>query len=363
MLLNTYEKNMNSGLSAVSNTNGFQWESGFQFAPAEEQYGSLAKGAGLRKISEKGITEVKGNDALDYLHRISTNSLKDLEKYFYARTIFTTEKGRIIDRVGILNLGDTLLLLGSPANQTKVAGWIRKYIIQDDVKVVNYDNRFAFFELSGPQADSFIRLIVGNEINKIELNQFKEYYVEEMHLYILKLKDNLGNYKYGIFAAPVYAKKMVAYMLENKGIFDFNLISDEVYEAYRVEAGIPEAPNELNDQFNPLELNMTEELCGKKGCYVGQEVLARLDTYDKIQRAIFKVSFGDAPDISRRYILHDNYNVPVGEITSIAMNPVNKKFAGIAVVKKNSLNPGEKITAKSDSGSVDIELLKLNYKK
>lgn len=364
MLLNTFEKNLHSGISSnPSNGNSFHWETGFQFAPVDEQYISLTKGAGLRRIPETGITEVKGVDALDYLHRISTNSIKNLEKYFYSKTIFTTEKGRIIDRVGILNFGETLLLLGSSANQNKVESWIRKYIIQDDVKVINYDNRFTFFELSGPQADSFIRLIVGNEINKIELNQFKEYYVEEMHLYILKLKDQAGNYKFGIFAAPVYAKKMVTYMLENKGVFDFNLISDEVYEAYRIESGIPKAPNELNDQFNPLELNLNDELCGKKGCYVGQEVLARLDTYDKIQRTIYKVNFGNEPDTSGRYILHDDFNVPVGEITSITMHPVSKKYSGLAVIKKNAFTTGEKKLAKSESGSVEIELLKLNNKK
>ena len=364
MVISSFEKNTFTAVSqAPSNGGGFLWETGFQFSSPEEQYVSLTKGVGLRKISEKGITEVKGNDALDYLHRISTNSIKNLEKNFYAKTIFTTEKGRIIDRVGIINFGDTLLLLGSAANQSKVAGWIRKYIIQDDVKVINYDNRFLFFELAGPQADSFIRLIVGNEINKIELNQYKEYFVEEMHLYILKTKDSLGNYKYGIFAPPVYAKKMVNYMVENKGFFDFNLISDEVYNAYRVESAHPAAPNELNDQYNPLELNLTEELCGKKGCYVGQEVLARLDSYDKVQRELYRVSFKSEPDTNGRYILYDIYNVPSGEITSVARNPVTGNYTGLAVVKKNSLNTGEKISAKCESGAADVELIRLNYKK
>jgi folate-binding protein YgfZ len=364
MVLNSFEKNTKiNNSSVIEKEPPFDWVKGFEFAPAEEQFVSLTKGAGLRKISGEGITEVKGSDALDYLHRISTNSIKNLEKNFFARTTFTTEKGRIIDSVGILNFGEFLLLAGSGFNQNKVAGWIRKYIIQDDVKVVNYDGRFIFFELSGPQADSFIRLIVGNEINKIEVNQFKEYFVEEMDIFILKLKDFNGNLKYWIFASPVYAQKMVSYMLENRGVFDFNLISDEVYNAFRIDAGISDAPGELNDQFNPLEVNLTGELCGKKGCYVGQEVLARLDTYDKVQRVVLKAAFDAAPDERGRYILYDMNTVPVGEITSKAMHPVSKKYIGLAVIKKNSLNAGDIVNAKSEFGSVNVELIKLNNKK
>ena len=89
---------------------------------------------GLRDISHCGIIEIKGNDSLDFLHRITTNSIIDLPKEGIVNTVFTSEKGKIIDYTTVINFEDYQLLVGSPENQNKVYSWIDKYIIMDDVK-------------------------------------------------------------------------------------------------------------------------------------------------------------------------------------------------------------------------------------
>lgn len=349
--------------SGAVNANGFNWEKEIQFSPVEDQYFSLTMGVGLRKISEKGITEISGNDALDFLNRISTNDIKNLAKNSYARTVFTTEKGRIIDSVGVLNFGDFLLLAGSIVYQPKVASWINKYIILDDVKVSPYDNKFYIFELLGPQADSFIRLIVGNEINKIEVNQFKEFFVDEMHFHLLKLEDAEGNYFFRIVAALAYGKKIISFMQENKGCFDFNLIGETVYEQFRIQRGIPKAPNEFNDLYNPMEVNLKDEISFTKGCYIGQEVIARLDTYDKVQRTLCGVVFEDEINPEQKFQLFNSIGEPVGEITSIAKSLVHDKMIGLAVIRKQYFNPGETLEAKTENKSVNVKLIKTPFKK
>jgi len=363
MAINSFSKNAFSNGVTVK-TESFNWSEDFEFPLKDAQYNSLWMGTGLKLISEKGIIELRGADALDYLHRISTNSLKDLEKNFYTTTIFTNEKGRVIDRVGVINAGDALILLGSPQNQVKTSGWIRKYIIQDDVSVNDYDGRYVFFSLEGPQADSFIRILVGNDINKIEINQCREFFVEDIHLFILKLKDAFDNFKYIVFASPAYAKKMIQFMLENKGVFDFSLVQDDVYDVYRVECGIPKAPNELNDFYNPLELNLANDVCFSKGCYVGQEVIARLQTYDKVQNTLCGVVFNEPiNDINAEFTLYDRNDEACGDVTSIVINPVTNKTIGLAVVKRSCFANGAKLKAGSKNCSTYVELTKLPFKK
>ncbi len=62
-------------------------------------------------------------------------------------------------------------------------------------------------------------------------------------------------------------------------------------DAYKIENGIPSDPNELNDLYNPHEAKLIDLVDFKKGCYIGQEVIARLDTYDKVQKHLVGLCF------------------------------------------------------------------------
>ena len=61
-------------------------------------------------------------------------------------------------------------------------------------------------------------------------------------------------------------------------------LEKKAYEIFRIKNGIPKFPNELNDEFNPHEVNLSCDVSPDKGCYIGQEVIARLQTYDKVQK-------------------------------------------------------------------------------
>ncbi|MEI6805832.1 MAG: hypothetical protein WCK49_04930 [Myxococcaceae bacterium] len=61
-------------------------------------------------------------------------------------------------------------------------------------------------------------------------------------------------------------------------------------EPDRISACLPKAPNEINESYNPLEIGLSKLIAWNKGCYVGQEVISRLDTYDKVSRQLMSVS-------------------------------------------------------------------------
>ena len=162
--------------------------------------------------------------------------------------------------------------------------WLQKYIISDDVKLTNINGKYTLLEVLGPQADSFMMLINGNVVNNIQPNTIKIINTDGIIFFLMKHFDHNGQLIYWILADPVYAQKLIRYMVENKGPFDFNLIGEESYNNFRIENGIPTAPNEINDLHNPHEVGFMNLVSTEKGCYIGQEVIARLDTYDKVQK-------------------------------------------------------------------------------
>lgn len=320
------------------------------FSSAAEELNSLYNGVGLRNISNLGILELSGKDVLDYLHRISTNSLKNISKESVEQTIFTSEKGKIIDIATIMNFEDHQLLICSEAHKNRVKSWIEKYIIMDDVKVNDPNGNYALLEVLGPQSDSFMTLVCGNVINEIELNKFKSVRSEGIMFFLSKLRSSNGHFKFWLLTDPENAVKLVDYMINNKGIFDFNLIGEDAFNSFRISQGIPVAPNELNDQYNPHEANAISLVNFTKGCYIGQEVIARLETYDKVQKYLKGISFNEPINEAGEYNLFDAEENEAGKVTSIAYSHKCGKYIGLAYLRKAYLQEGTFLIAKNGNG-------------
>jgi folate-binding protein YgfZ len=340
-------------------SNGFKVIS--RYTELENEIDSLYNGAALRNISHQGIIELKGKDALDLIHRIGTNSINGLPKEGLRNTIFTSEKGRIIGLVSLLNFEDYQILVSSRANKQKVISWINKYIITDDVEVNDANTKYNLLELSGPQADSFATLICGNVVNDIKSDSFKIVHTENMLFFLIRQTAERNNNKFWFLADFDNTRRLINYMLENKGIFNFNLVGEEAYESYRIEQGIPEAPNELNDDYNPHETGLVKLIDFDKGCYIGQEVIARLQTYDKVQKKLTGVKFNEPIESGKQFYLFDKSGNEAGKITSTYTSLKLKENIGLAFVRNFYMENGNILTAKADGKSIDVEIHSLPF--
>jgi tRNA-modifying protein YgfZ len=333
------------------------------FSSPESELNSLYNGVGLVDLSANGIIELRGKDVLDFLHRISTNSLKDLPKEGIVKTIFTTEKGRIIDTATVLNFDDFQLLVSSGINKMKVKNWIEKYIISDDVKVADTPGKYFLLQLMGPQADSFITIICGNYVNNIQVNKFKVINGEGMMFFTARFIDEKGNPFFWVLADNSNGQKLISYLHINHGIFDFNFIGEDAWNSYRIEQGIPSAPFEINDQFNPHEVNLLDRVSFTKGCYIGQEVIARLDTYDKVQKKLFGIIFPEPVENNEQFLLYNDAELEVGSVTSSAYSYKFKKYLGLGVIRKAYLDDGVHLIARNASKSMTVTLQNIPFKK
>ncbi len=334
------------------------------FGSTQEELDALYDGVGLRDISHYGIIEIKGNDSLDFLHRITTNSIKNLPKEGIVNTVFTSEKGRIIDFSTVINFEDYQLLVCNSENQAKVLSWIQKYIIADDVKVADVNGKYTILELIGPQSDSFTTLICGNIVNAIKLNSFKVINADGTIFFLLKILDRNEKIRFWLIANIENGKQLVKYMIENKGIFNFSLVGEDSYNVYRIENGIPSAPDEINSDYNPHEARLLNSVDFKKGCYIGQEVIARLDTYEKVQKYLMGVIFSEHVNQNDKFLLFNENGSDAGFVTSICFSPKLKTYIGLAYIKKEFMAEETILIAKNETGnSVQVSVKALPFRK
>lgn len=348
---------------------GYKSESidGYRIIPMysnlKEEVESLYRGVGLRNTSHFGIIELKGKDVMDFLHRISTNSILDLPKEGIRNTIFISEKGRIIGFTTLMNFEDYQLLFCDRYSKPFVIAWLKKYVIADDVQVNDANGKYSLLELRGPQADSFVTMICGNVVNDINPDSFKIIHFENLLFFLAKIRDERGFNKFWMLGDLENAKRLVNYMIDNKGPFNFNLVGENAFEIFRVELGIPSAPNELNNEYNPYEAGLIEYVDFKKGCYIGQEVIARLQTYDKVQKQLVGVKFSENIIPDDKLILFSEMD-EAGKITSVVNSNSLPGSIGLAYIRKTFLQSKNSFNAKNGSGKVyNVELQTLPFKK
>lgn len=334
-----------------------------RFTTPEEEIAVLYNGVGLIDLSSEGIFELKGKDVLEFLHRISTNVVKDIPKEGIVNTIFTNEKGRMIDTASLLNFEDFQLLFTSADNKDKVYSWINKYIIMDDVKIAFIPGKYVLFQLLGPQADSFISFTCGNIVNNIKPGTFKIINNEGIIFFLAKFTDSRGNLSYWVLADVKNGQALVESLNENRGPYDFGFIGTEAQNSYRIEQGLPAAPFEINDNYNPHEARLLDMVSFTKGCYIGQEVIARLDTYNKVQKFLTGVVLSAPVGQNENFVLLDEEGNEVGNITSTAYSYKCKKYIGLAYIRRAFNDAGTVLTAKNNRMTIKAEVHNLPFKK
>lgn len=113
-------------------------------------------------------------------------------------------------------------------------------------------------------------------------------------------------------------------------------LDDEARERWRIQLGLPACPAEVNDDTNPFELGLAARVSLSKGCYVGQETLAKLATYDGVRRQLRRWFVPAAEGPAPGAVLHDGEE-RAGLVTSALALPEGGGWIGLALVRRSAL--------------------------
>tara|TARA_B100001013_G_scaffold265942_1_gene167830 strand:- start:656 stop:1618 length:963 start_codon:yes stop_codon:yes gene_type:complete len=243
-------------------------------------------GSFVNLSSYLGRLRLRGSDALDLLDRLSTNRLTDLVAPGMGMgSVLTTNKGRIIDFLGVHLEDDGLLVVTSGEATEKIEEWIDFYTIMEDVETVDISSETFQFRILGSTTQS-----LSNDV--AQLAKFHALKKEICGIECIVIRSQMLDEPCLDVIGPSVAAKTVSQELEVSGIH-VELSLDE-YERIRVESGYPAFGSELTEDFNPLEAGLIEHISFNKGCYIGQEVVARLNTYEKVQKKLVKLVWNGA---------------------------------------------------------------------
>jgi len=273
------------------------------------------------QISEAGYLVVQGPDRVDFLQRQTTNDLHKLGENLVIGSVLTSPTARILD-VNYLLLEDesSIGMITLPGRSQETNNYLRSRIFfNDEVSISDKSNRTAQILVVGPQAETSLRRIGINPPSK--MYGIRSSQLDQYPLKIIRQKG-LDQFSYRILL-EINSQRAFIDKLTQAGV---TRLSEDSYEILQVEAGLPGPYGELTSEYTPLEINLGEFISSEKGCYTGQEVIARQITYDKVARQMVGVEQLDAPVKPGDGVRADDR--VVGSVTSSVESP---RFGTIAL--------------------------------
>jgi hypothetical protein len=309
----------------------------------EDEFEAALHAVAVVNRSHFGRVEVTGKDALDLLHRLSTNDLLACRSGQTVGTVFTNDKGRVVDFVKVVVLDSKTLIITSPGRAPQLIEWVNKYCIMEDISLTDVTSSTAMISLIGPNSTSLVSQLFGvapSASTCIELNGPAAHMVIlrdcSFHSEIIDIIVGTENSRTVMDLLTPRVKKM----------------GQMAYEAFRITRGIPASGTELSDAFNPFEVGLRQAISFSKGCYLGQEVIARLDTYGKVQRKPIGLVFDkDAMIAEARPTLYKNSR-EIGWRTSISNHPIYGRYVGLGIVKKEEVEPGDLVVIDANGSAM-----------
>lgn len=241
----------------------------------------LAHGALLDETT-CGRIVMRGRDRAALLHRLSTNDIERLKPGQGTQTVLTTPIGRIIDLLTIHAREDSLLLVTSPGQGPTVFSHLKKNIFfNDQVTLEPAGRTLAQIALVGPQAKQLLQGAGAPALDDLALHAITPATIAGAAIEIARRKP-IGGQGFTLYipaeaAAPVHDALVAA----GAAVWDAG-----DYDVARIEAGIPAFGKELSQEYIPLETGLLDAVSFSKGCYVGQEIIARMESRGRLAKQL-----------------------------------------------------------------------------
>ncbi len=281
-------------------------------------------GAGFYE-QKRGLIAVWGKEAVPFLDGMISNDMKTLEDDDQMLAAFPNAQGRLLAVVRVLRQGDRFLIETEEATREKVFNNLFRFTYAGDFFVEDLSDQYRYFELFGSSSDS-------------------------------------PPYEGGVAAFRGRGGSLGLFVDADKQLETAAISIDErLYETLRIESGIPLYGVDMDETTIVPELGLDGLISYNKGCYIGQEIIARIHFRGHVAKRLTGLIFGgdlglaadagETPAVQSMELTAPD-GKPAGRITSLTYSPKLEKTIALAYVRYDYLADGTELTVGEISATV-----------
>ena len=317
----------------------------------EAEYEALRTGWGVLERSWISVLPVTGEDCQRFLQGLLTCDVKALEPGQGAYGFFTDAKGHILSDVVIRAFADRMWLELPETTAAAIVAHLEKYIVADRVEI-HPPAQLVALTVAGQRSGEFLANVAGADLFA-EAMRWSHRPLEILgEGVVLAAESRMGVEAFTLWVGAGEVAALRAALMELEKPTALPAVSLETAEILRVEAGVPVFGRDFGPENLPQETGLDEAVSYTKGCYLGQEVIARLHYRGQVTRQIRVVRFAGAePPPVGAPLVYDNREA--GKVTSVARSPSTGRVVGIAMLQTRAAVSGTLLACK-DGGSAAV---------
>lgn len=321
------------------------------------EYGFLTHSVGLLDFTHRGRLCLVGADRQRFLNGQVTNQLAHLKPGQGCHAALVGPKAKMDSDLNIHLLKDEILLDFEPGLSAKVESRIGRYIIAEDVQIVDASGFYGMFSLQGPAALKVMESIgapIGtvpqsHDCAPFQSENFGEAYLTRM--------GRLGGEGFDLYVPGdklVEAWRRLVELAKDQG---GGPAGWEAFECARIEMGIPRFGQDMDSATMPPEAGLqARAISYNKGCYIGQEIIARIRTYGQVAKSLKRLAINvpesaDPSQLAGGKLTRNGKEV--GWITSACRSPKQGAVLGLGYVRRGSGESGTVLDL-ATGGTVEV---------
>ena len=303
-----------------------------------------------------GILRLTGRDRLPFLQRQTTNNINQLSAETGQVSVLTNAAARILDVffIFISPEGDeSLFLLPLEGKADATARYLKSRIFfMDQVTLTNESPAYCQFIVDGCQAADALKRAGFTTLPMTDGIQHAE--LDGLPVFLIGWRGLNQPGPAFRLVAPAQSADNLQRVFQQSGMLSLDYDTREIL---RIESGLPAAASEISEEYTPLEIGLGYAVSDNKGCYTGQEIIARQITYDKITRQMVGLRLDQPVEQGSEVFAEDR---SVGKVTSAALSPRLGPLA-LAVLKRPYFTPQTQVVVKQGEQTIRAQVVELPF--
>ena len=313
------------------------WQAPESYGDPAGEYRAVREAVGITDRSARGKIRMTGSERVRFLNSMVSKKIEGLERGMGVYATVTDAQGHTLTDLWVHNRGEAFLLETEPGLQEKLYASLDRFLIADDVEMEDVTDAWAIVGVQGPKARELVSETIGAIATDLPEHHSIAVPFNGTEVVVVA-RTCTGEPGFDLWVTPERAGALWRVLAEAGG----RPVGFSALEALRIEAGIARYGMDINEQVVPIEAGLYHAVDFDKGCYVGQEVIAKMHYRGKPRRYLVGLQIeGDTPPVPGTSIHAGEKEI--GRITSSVRSPALDRVIALASVRRGFEQPGEKV--------------------
>ncbi len=304
------------------------------------QYSAVRDGgAGVIDLSSRGRLLVSGSEAVMFLNGLITNDMKTLAVNSWMPAVFPNVQGRLLAAARIIHRADGFLIDTENATLETVAKLLERFTLAGDFRVTDVTSEMGMLSIQGKNSAEVTREALGEMAANVGRQQVVTTKLGNGTNVTIIRATHTTEDGFDFFISANEARNLHE-SLTKAGA---QPVGPDALETLRIEAGIPRYGVDMDETNVVTETNLDYAVSFTKGCYIGQEIIARIKYRGHVAKKLTGLIFENEVALESGARILSSDDKEIGRVTSLAFSPRLKRTIVLGYVKYDYLGPGTSV--------------------